>query len=429
MLLATVAIAAQPKFPAKGKSQPKKVAGKKSTAKSPAKTAAPRSDADALQEWKTLNERRKALRGRLADLRSEFTVSSRVRKLEIKKEFERLVDEWKAEVEPKMVKLALAKLKADPDSELASRLAEKHPDQQRVVAVTEQLIKAGKDRGPVLRLAGAAHFNVNRFQRSVELLEKARDKNARLADPTVIDVARDYVKLWQKEQELRKNEQAAGMPKTRLPQVQIETVQGNVVVELFENEAPNTVANFVNLVEKKFYDGQRFYNSLPLTSIEAGDPSTKAKYNKKLGYGFGGPGYTIKTEATEANARMHFGGSLSMISYGKDTEGSQFAILRAPRPEWNPSAGGLGGQTVFGRVVKGMDVVDKLESGDKIVKMTVLHKRPHPYTPKTSADKDDPPTKDKSKSSAPAFPKTDSASDSKPKAKGDGKSKKAAGKK
>lgn len=426
--LATAAFAAQPKFPARSKSsQPKKSAGKKPAGKS----AVSRPDAKPLQEWKALDDRRKKIRSRLKDRQAEFSVSSRVRKLEIKKEFERLVDEWKSEIEPKMVSLALAKLKADPDSELASRLAEKDPDQRQVVAVTEQLIKAGKDVGPVLRLAGLAHFNMNDFQRSVELLEKARDKNAAPKDPTVIDVARDFEKYWETEQELRKKEQAAAAkPETRLPKVLIETSKGNIVVELFENEAPNTVANFIDLVGKKFYDGQHFYNSRPLQAIEAGDPKSKPKYDKNLRYGFGGPGYTIKTEATEDNARLHFRGSLSMVSYGKDTEGSLFSILRSPRPEWNPSAGGLGGQTVFGRVDKGMGVVDKLQNGDKIVKMSVLRKRPHKYTPKTSADKDElaksggtSKSKTDEKDKAPAFPKDG------PKPKPNKKAKKPAGKK
>ena len=406
---ATATFAVQPKSPAKDRSKPKQ------TATASSKEA----DAGSLREWQSLDARRQKLHARLKDLQSEFTVSSRVRKLEIKKEFERLINEWKTDLAPKMVKLALAKLADDPDSELASRLAEDVADQRQVAAVTERLIKAGKDGGPVLRLAGLAHFHLNDFQRAAELLGKARDKNARLKDPGIIDVARDYEKSWQKELKLRKKESAA-TPETRLPQVRIETGKGNIIVELFENEAPNTVANFISLVESKFYDAQHFYNAQPLRAIEAGDPKTKPNYNKNLSYGFGGPGYTITTEATGDDARMHFRGSLSMVNYGKDTEGSLFAILRSPRLELNPSAGGLGGQTVFGRVVKGMDVVDKLDNGDKIVKMSVVRKRPHPYKPKTSVDKDEPekkdatkkgePAKSKSgaKSKAPAFPKSES---------------------
>jgi cyclophilin family peptidyl-prolyl cis-trans isomerase len=441
LLLAATLLAAQPGFPAKVKSQQKATGAKKSAtassktaaAKTAGKSAVSRPDAKSLREWKTLDARRRKLHGRLKDLQTEFDVSSRVRKLEIKKEFERLVDEWKTAIAPKMVKLSLAKLADDPESELASRLAEDVPDQRRVAEVTDRLIKEGNDSGPVLRLAGLARFNLNEFQRAADLLKKARDKNARLTDPDVIDLARDYAKSWRKELELRKKEDDDKTPKKdRLPKVLIETSQGKIVVELFENEAPNTVANFISLVESKFYDGQRFYNSRPLRSIEAGDPKTKQDFKKNLRYGFGGPGYTIKSESTGENARMHFRGSLSMVNYGKDTEGSLFYILRAPMPEWNPSAGGLGGQTVFGRVFEGIDVVDKLDNGDKIVKMTVLRKRSHDYKPKTSADKDEPDKNDASKtgrpaksqtgqkSKAPAFPKTA------PKAKGDAKPKKTA---
>ena len=102
-----------------------------------------------------------------------------------------------------------------------------------------------------------------------------------------------------------------------LPRVKIETTKGTIIVELFENEAPNTVANFISLVESHFYDGTPFHRVIPQFMAQGGDPT---------GTGTSGPGYTIDCECELPNARKHFLGSLSMAHAGKDTGGSQFFL-------------------------------------------------------------------------------------------------------
>ena len=169
-----------------------------------------------------------------------------------------------------------------------------------------------------------------------------------------------------------------------LPRVKISTSVGDIVVELFENEAPNTVANFVSLVEKKFYDGTPFHRVIAGFMAQGGDPT---------GTGGGGPGFTIACEVDAPGARKHFRGTLSMAHAGPDTGGSQFFLTFRPTEHLD------GKHTVFGRVIEGFDVLPKImrttdEQGrtvagvppDRIVKAEVLRKRDHPYIPTTQSD-------------------------------------------
>ncbi|MGB2754165.1 MAG: peptidylprolyl isomerase [Phycisphaerae bacterium] len=150
-----------------------------------------------------------------------------------------------------------------------------------------------------------------------------------------------------------------------LPQVTLHTNKGAIVVELAEDDAPNTVANFVNLAEKGFYNGVTFHRVLADFMIQGGDPT---------GTGSGGPGYVI---ADEFSPRLrHARGVISMANAGPNTGGSQFFITHVACPHLD------GKHAVFGRVIDGMDVVDSIRQGDRIEKVTVDRKRSHPYEPK-----------------------------------------------
>ncbi len=135
----------------------------------------------------------------------------------------------------------------------------------------------------------------------------------------------------------------------------IQTKKGDIELELFEKDAPNTVANFVKLINEGFYDGLTFHRVIPNFVIQGGCPK---------GNGTGGPGYTIKCE-TEGNPNKHGTGALSMAHAGKDTGGSQFFITHSPQPHLD------GVHTVFGKVTKGMDVVNKIQAGDVMEKVIV----------------------------------------------------------
>ncbi len=138
------------------------------------------------------------------------------------------------------------------------------------------------------------------------------------------------------------------------PQVIMETDKGTMKIELFEQDAPGTVQNFITLIEKGFYDGLTFHRVIDDFMIQGGCPH---------GTGTGGPGYKIKCEI---NPNKHLRGSLSMAHAGKDTGGSQFFICHSPQPHLD------GVHTVFGRVIEGLDVVDAIRKSDKMQKLTVV---------------------------------------------------------
>ncbi len=130
-----------------------------------------------------------------------------------------------------------------------------------------------------------------------------------------------------------------------LPRVKIETTEGDIIVELFENHAPQTVGNFISLVEKKYYDKLAFFQVLPGVSATTG-----CQYDN----GTGDAGYRIPCECYGEEIRHHFTGTLSMANNGRDTGGSQFFITHQRNPIWD------GRFTAFGRVIEGMDVVDDI---------------------------------------------------------------------
>src|SRR5262249_7970782 len=161
-----------------------------------------------------------------------------------------------------------------------------------------------------------ANFATDHFDKAEEYFNRAAEtKRITLSKEAMRyhgEVAK-YKELWAKEQELRKAE----AEKNDLPRVKMTTSKGDMVIELFENEAPETVGNFISLVESGFYDGKVFHRVLPNFMAQGGCPK---------GDGTGGPGYHIYCECFKPEARMHFRGSLSMAHAGKDTGGSQFFL-------------------------------------------------------------------------------------------------------
>ena len=141
-----------------------------------------------------------------------------------------------------------------------------------------------------------------------------------------------------------------------MSKVIFETDQGKITFELFSNDAPNTVDNFIKLVNEGFYNGLTFHRVIPGFMAQGGCPNTREGSNGMPGTG--GPGYSIKCEI---NPRKHLKGSLSMAHAGKDTGGSQFFIVYEPQPHLD------GVHTVFGKT-ENMDVVLKLTNGSRISK-------------------------------------------------------------
>ena len=136
----------------------------------------------------------------------------------------------------------------------------------------------------------------------------------------------------------------------------IEMDKGTIAIELFEKDAPKTVANFEKLINEGFYTGLSFHRVIKGFVAQGGCPN---------GTGAGGPGYTIPCE-TKGNPNKHARGSLSMAHRGPNTGGSQFFIVYEPQPHLD------GLHTVFGKVIEGMDVVDQIKQGDKMNKVTIV---------------------------------------------------------
>ena len=135
-----------------------------------------------------------------------------------------------------------------------------------------------------------------------------------------------------------------------------ETEVGNINIEFFSEDAPNTVKNFTKLIDDGFYDGLAFHRVIPGFMAQGGCPNTRDGASGMPGTG--GPGYNIKCEI---NSNKPLKGSLSMAHAGKDTGGSQFFIVYEPQPHLD------GVHTVFGKT-DDMDIVQKLTNGSKIIK-------------------------------------------------------------
>lgn len=237
----------------------------------------------------------------------------------------------------------------------------------------------GKAEDPVLyNDAGIVAFAKHDFEKAKEYFTRAAAAGVLTGQSqSMLLEVENYLQYWEREKELIEKADAL-KDDDRLPRVRMETNKGTMIIELFEDEAPGTVGNFLSLVENNFYDGLTFHRVLPGFMAQTGCPD---------GNGGGGPGYEIFSEYPRPNSRKHFTGTLSMANIGRDTGGSQFFITFLPAPHLN------GKHTAFGRVIEGLDVLAKIKrrnpekstdlaiTPDKIIKIEVLNKRDHAYVP------------------------------------------------
>jgi cyclophilin family peptidyl-prolyl cis-trans isomerase len=238
--------------------------------------------------------------------------------------------------------------------------------------ITGLLLENQIEDRAVYESAARAAFACSEFdlaERYLRVLAKGEGRKSRSKNR--LRLIAPYREAWASEQELRQAEQLAA----DLPRVLLRTERGEIELELFENEAPNTVANFIGLVERGFYDGLTFHHVLSPFGAQAGCPH---------GDGTGSPGYFIPHEFDKPDHRIHFRGSLGTVTEGPYANGCQFCLTFQPRPERE------GRSTVFGRIVRGIEVlarlqrrsVDQLDTrihADRILTARVLRKRNHEY--------------------------------------------------
>jgi peptidyl-prolyl cis-trans isomerase B (cyclophilin B) len=145
-----------------------------------------------------------------------------------------------------------------------------------------------------------------------------------------------------------------------------ETNRGTIVAELYDADAPGTVANFEKLANAGFYDGVKFHRVIPNFVVQGGDPQSRDLPVGDPRIGTGGPGYTIKCE-TKTNPRTHEVGALSMAHAGKDTGGSQFFMVL----DENSTRHLDGKHTVFGKITQGLDVMRQIKQNDHMTTVRV----------------------------------------------------------
>lgn len=139
---------------------------------------------------------------------------------------------------------------------------------------------------------------------------------------------------------------------------EIYTAKGIMKVKFYENDAPNTVDNFIKLAEKGYYDGLSFHRVIPNFVIQGGCPE---------GTGAGGPGYSIDCELDGDN-QYHEKGVLSMAHAGRNTGGSQFFICHSRENTAHLDRN----HTCFAKVYEGLDIIDEISTGDKIEKIVIV---------------------------------------------------------
>ena len=323
--------------------------------------------------------------GEMRDLLGKFDAAEPAGQKEIEARYDELIKQGDAQLQPLIVAAIEAYKEASgKDIDITRFLLGilswqvNTDDYENAFPLAKMLVDGAVGDKNIYPMAGQSAFGIGEFDLAREYL-KIADDNATLNDAgKALYASIPYYEVaWHKEQKIRAEEAKAD----NLPRVRITTEHGEMEVELLENEAPNTVANFISLVEKGFYDGLTFHQVLPMSMAQGGCP---------IGDGTGGPGYSIACESAKPEHRLHFRGSLSMArKEAPDTAGSQFLLTLVPMQRLD------GRHTVFGRVIKGFGVLSKIRRRDpaepddpnannpeKIVKMEVIRKRDHDYVPK-----------------------------------------------
>ncbi len=325
-----------------------------------------------------------------------FFESDRQESVDLREKYNDLIDRGNQKMQI-LIPLAIKYLDETPNEpdptivEFATRIQNKHfydGDYEKSYALGNRLLTIDADNRVAKLINGRTAVLTNRFAEAeqfalenAELIEKFPNTEQHL----YIDAPK-LLKKYERELAIREKEKDV-----ELPQVELRTTKGTIVLELFENQAPDTVGNFINLVESGFYS-ETFFHRVINQFMAQGGGFTETSNGKKINKH---PGYVIYDEFHPTENREHFRGVISMANTGDPHTGnSQFFITTVPTPFLNDK------HTVFGRVISGMDVVDALNitftSGtddepsteipgavqDKILSTRVIRKQDHEYKPK-----------------------------------------------
>ena len=189
-----------------------------------------------------------------------------------------------------------------------------------------------------------ASYGSQNFERAEEFLTRLENMDIGL-DPKLRETFDATIEDWKKEELIRAEEARVD----NLPRVKLETTEGDVLIELFENEAPNTVANFIKLTQEGYYDGLEFFQVVTGGYARSGCTANDGTTH---------PGYRIRNEFE--NIRSHFAGTVVMQNDGENTAGSQFIILHRPDPNLKEKV------VSFGRVIEGLENVYQFKTVNRI---------------------------------------------------------------
>lgn len=341
-------------------------------------------------EWSKLIEQRNEIYARLGEIQQQLQGLEGDEAEQLRTEGRGLIETLHEELFPAMREAAVEVLKSETlDKETSNNLVElayrtyQENNFAEAAKIADAITQLDKENADAWNVAGVAHFALEDFEQAVEIFEYAQqNKLLTQLGAQFRDSAHNYLEYWERESAIREQE-AAAQGEEALPRVELTTSRGPIIVELFENEAPNTVANFISLVEQGFYDGTAFHRIIGAFMAQGGCPNSKPGSDGIPGTG--GPGYTIECECYSEEARRHFAGTLSMAHAGRDTGGSQFFITHLPTPHLDQPIA-KDAHTVFGRVIEGMDVVLSLKANDELQTAKVIRKRNHEYTPVTTPE-------------------------------------------
>lgn len=267
----------------------------------------------------------------------------------------------------------IARFPDHPDT--AAIQAESYRDEEmypEVIEILEPIENIIENRR-IARLLAEAYFAEHRFDEALEIIDGLRSNllgRMDFQERVRLDQVRENFADAQTAYNVEVPKWEAEAEKDDLPRVEIYTDKGVILVELYEDDAPNHVANFISLCEDGFYEGTKFHRYEPNGWISGGCPNTKEGAGGEVGRG--DAGYTIADEGTP---RRHLSGTLNFEKRGPDTSSSRFSILMMPYPSRDR------GFTAFGRVIDGLAVARSLREEDEIQRTVVVRKRDHDYTP------------------------------------------------
>lgn len=342
----------------------------------PAPTASAQGDLDAQLE--AIRARETALDEKVVELQTQYRDADEARKKEIEAEGEQLFKDFQTNVvqqrDALMTAAQAAPQLSEPVAVWAATNAFGENDYANAEQFSKKLLATAPQNRIGLNLLPASQFALQKFTEAQQNFAKAEAAGVLLPQfASFAEAAPEYAQFWAQEQATRQKQASMN-----LPRVVFKTTKGDITLELFEEEAPNAVANMITLVESGFYDGVKFHRVIPNFMAQGGDPNSKN--DDPSDDGRGGPGYAIDSEFNNPGARKHFRGTLSAANSGPNTAGSQFFLTHLPTPHLN------GKHTVYGRVIEGQEVVDSLQIGDEIQDAEVVSKRNHPYTVKKNSN-------------------------------------------